>query len=1167
MEGKIGSIGRTLELPMSDELVPLSLNRLAAWISREYQERGSIFGLSKALFFRPRGDEPWAPSVFGARLETPVGVAAGPHTQMAQNLVIAWLSGARVMELKTVQVLDALTIARPCIDMEDEGYNVEWSQELKLAQSYREYLNAWVLIHALHRQWGLPGSPGVLFNASVGYEMKGLMSPAMQTFMAKIQDISADLPDAIRAVSPYFPAVCEAEIPARMCHSVTLSTMHGTPPAEIEALALHLLEGQGLHTFVKLNPTLLGREGVRGTLARLNFREVVVPDAAFEHDPTWDAAEPMLWRLQARAAALGLVFGVKLTNTLEVLNHRGVFPASEGQMYLSGRPLHAISVQVAALISTAFSGRLPMSFAGGADAFRVAPLLAGGMQTVTTCSDLLKSGGYGRLPQYLEELDRAWGDARDAEEFAVKVRAARPTWSAALAEALGAEAADLAERLAATDRPLREVCAAWALAQGCDPAASWEAVVRLSQTQNLAHYATHIVEDDRLNHDFVSASRTKSAKPLGFVDCISAPCTDACAVDQEVPAYMRAVREGDWARAVEVVRAENPLGATLSHICDRQCQTHCVRTHYDQPLLIREVKRAILSHERRATGRRPAAPTGRKVAVVGGGPLALCAVRELHGAGYACTIIERSARLGGTVAATIPAWRLPDRALQADFRALEELGVEVQRGVALGRDTTLAELRAAYDAVLLATGAQVGKRLGLPGDDAPGVMDAFGFLARVKAGEASDLGARVAVIGAGDVAMDAARTAWRMGREVVVLYRRTAAEAPADPEELQGLLDEGIPLRELVAPVALRLEGGRLAGLQVQRMELGPKGSDGRRGVQPVEGAFEELALDSLLVAVSQRSELEWASELTLHRWGAIAVDPVTSETSLSGVFAGGDVADDGPASAVRACGDGKRIAAALRARFEGELDCPHEALPLADYAALDVKKARRAFPVAVPHLHGAARQSFAPVMQTLSEPAARAEAERCLDCDTYCSTCVTVCPNRAIFTYFVEPFKVDYPRLEVSNETIQYGGMETHQVAQAPQVAIMADWCNQCGNCATFCPTSGKPWRDKPRLYLSAHEYAGDSHNAWLLRTTPERWTLLAKFDGAEHSLVAEGDVLRYRAYGVESRFQGLYFVGASALSADASPHSLATAALMIAFLRGLRASASYLGEAAREA
>ncbi|MBN2797622.1 MAG: FAD-dependent oxidoreductase [Deltaproteobacteria bacterium] len=1152
---------------MSDELVPLSLDRLAAWIAAELEQRDALFGVPRRLFFTPVGGEPWAPTVFGERLATPVGVAAGPHTQLAQNIVLAWLTGARVIELKTVQVLDELEIARPCIDMQDEGYNVEWSQELRLPASYREYLNAWVLIHALHKRLGFPGDgPGVLFNASVGYEMKGLLSPTVQAFLARIKDIGPDLQDAIDAVRPHLPEVCDIAIPTAMCTTVTLSTMHGTPPSEIEALALHLMEAQGLHTAVKLNPTLMGPDFVRGTLHRLGFTDVTVPDAAFGHDPTWDAAEPMLRRLEARGLELGLVFGVKLTNTLEVLNHRGVFPPNEAQMYLSGRPLHAIAAAVAARISGAFGGRLPMSFAGGADAFRIAPLLAGGLQTVTVCSDLLKSGGYGRMSQYLEELDRVWGDARDAEALAVKTDALRADFPEVVVRLFGAEGEELARRVQATDRDLSETVGQWCVEHGRDARATRDALVAQCRVRNLSAYAASLQTDPQLHKDFVDTAETKSARPLGFLDCIAAPCTEACAVDQDVPSYMRAVRQGDWAAAVEVVRSENPLGATLSHICDRRCQDACVRTLIDQPLMIREIKRAILSHEGQRTVRRPAAPTGQRVAIVGAGPLGLCAARELQQAGYACTVFDRADRPGGTVAATIPSWRLPHRIIHQDWRVLEQLGVALRFGQALGGDLTLEGLRADYDAVILATGAQVGKRLGLDGEDAEGVFDAFGFLARVRAGLAARLGEKVAVIGAGDVAMDAARTAWRLGHEVVVLYRRTLDEAPADPEELEGLLEEGIPVRTLVAPVALLTRGGVLRGLRVQRMELGPKGADGRRRPEPVEGAYEELAVDSLLVAVSQRSDLAWADGLELNRWGAIVTDATTGETSMDGVYAGGDVADDGPASAVRACGDGKRLAASVRARSEGAQVQGVEPLPRADYAALELRRARRQFAPSPLHLPADGRRHFGEVAQTLPDALAQAEAARCIECDSYCSACVSVCPNRSLFTYFVTPGQLKLPSIEVGKSGVVVGVGATLSVTQGPQVALMADWCNQCGNCTTFCPTAGRPWHDKPRLYLDPAEYAGDEDNAWLLRRVDGTLSLRGKVRGVEHLLERRGPRLRYRSQGVEVEFEGTAFSGARVTDAPVGTViSLDTAGFMLVFLDGLEASAGHLIAAAR--
>ncbi len=361
---------------MSDRFHPISMEQLTHWVFTELDQKDSLFNIPRAAFFVPRRDHRFRLREHGVELDTPFGVAAGPQSQMAQNIVAAWLAGARVIELKTIQTLDQLDVNKPCIDVTDEGYNVEWSQELRVHQSFDEYLRAWVLIHALHRRFGWPGeTPGFLFNMSVGYNLEGILAPNVQWYFAAMTDASAWLPAYLDIVARYEPGVLDVPVPARLSDTITLSTMHGCPPDEIERISEYLLVDKGLHTSVKCNPTLLGPELVRTIVNDdLGFGDVPIPDAAFGHDLKYVDAVPMFRRLQRVAADRGLGFGLKLSNTLEVENWRTVFDR-DPTMYLSGRPLHAVTANLALRLSEEFDGGLPVSFAGGADAFNAPGLL------------------------------------------------------------------------------------------------------------------------------------------------------------------------------------------------------------------------------------------------------------------------------------------------------------------------------------------------------------------------------------------------------------------------------------------------------------------------------------------------------------------------------------------------------------------------------------------------------------------------------------------------------------------------------------------------------------------------------------------------------------------------------------------------------------------------
>jgi len=1110
---------------MSDRLEPLPFSVLAGWIVSGLERERSILGLPLDLAFRPRDGDRFRTAVSGHALETPFGVAAGPHSQMAQNIVAAWLCGARFVELKTVQTLDRLEIPRPCIWMGDEGYNVEWSQELTVEESFDQYLQAQVLIHALHRRLGFPGErPGVVLNASVGYDLAGLRQPNMVWFLGRLKECREQVEAARSEVAALLPEAAEVEIPTFLADTVTLSTMHGCPPEEIGRIATHLMREWGFHTTVKLNPTLLGPERVRHILHdRLGWSHVEVPDAAFAHDLRWAEAVDLLHALQAEAAAAGVDLSVKLSNTLQVEHRGGLFPPGERSMYLSGRPLHALTVTLASELARAFDGALPMSFAGGADAFNAPHLLAAGMTTVTSCSDLLRPGGYSRLRQYVETT----------------------------AEAMAAVGA---ENLAAF--ALLSDAAAGGTAEGAAAAC----------LANLGRHAERVLSIPELHRDTFDRAHAKTSRPLGPFDCTSAPCTDSCQVGQRVPEYMRLVEARRFAEAAAVIREDNPLPRILGRACTRPCEGPCVRTHYDEPLAIREVKRFATDREAASAAAPPPPETPRaRVAVVGAGPCGLAVASELAPAGYAVTLVERHRFTGGMVAGTIPGFRADPEAVEWDLDRVAALGVELWLGTEVGRNLLFDELRDAFDLVVVSGGAQEGLKLGIPGEEAAGVLDGLDLLRAVRRGASLQLGARVGVVGGGDVAMDCARTARRLGAErVAILYRRTVAEMPAQGEELEAAREEGVDLVELVAPRRVLTRGGRVAGLECARMRLGPPDSSGRPRPEEIPGSTLELELDALVVAIGQRARLGYldGTGIAVNRSGFLEVDPDTLETSLPGVYAGGDVVGDGPATIVRACGDGRRIAAAIRRRVEGyEAECRRPERP--DVVELLGRRARRLKGVMAPEVHPDDRVHFAEVVGGLTEEDAVREASRCLHCDLMCSTCVTVCPNRALFSWESAPLELPVLELALeSGELVPVAGRR-FVVEQPLQVAVLADLCNQCGNCVTFCPRAGSPFRDKPRVVLDPGLLAAERDNAFRFLGDDRGLTVEGRWGGETHRLRVDGG-LSYRSPRLVATLDPatLDLLEASPRGAwrEADRVDLTPCAIMVALARGLPAQLPHL-------
>ncbi len=426
---------------MSD-LAPYPLAALARRMLREIDARQSIFDLPARKFVLgdPRRD--LSVRFHGHTAAAPFGPAAGPHTQLAQNIVLSWLAGGRVMELKTVQINDRLTIPRPCIDMQTLGYNVEWSQELTLEESLEEYVKAAMLIRILEASGRLALAPGFgrsVFDMSVGYDLAGIRSGRVQAFIRGMMDATPVVERLRRELPAELGPLRDLDFPTRLSDTLTLSTFHGCPPEEIEAMVAHLMREHGLACVVKLNPTLLGATEVRRLLHdALGYAELRVPDAAFEKDTTWEQAAAFMDRLDGTARSLGLGgVGVKFSNTLIVENHRSFFPASERVMYLSGPPLHVLALHLVRRLRRSFGDRFPVSFSAGIERANFPDAVALGLAPVTVCTDLLKTGGYGRGAGYFEELARRMDavGATTVDEFIVRAYQEGETGPADLAAA------------------------------------------------------------------------------------------------------------------------------------------------------------------------------------------------------------------------------------------------------------------------------------------------------------------------------------------------------------------------------------------------------------------------------------------------------------------------------------------------------------------------------------------------------------------------------------------------------------------------------------------------------------------------------------------------------------------------------------------------------------
>jgi putative selenate reductase len=973
---------------MSDRMRPVPFRELLLRSLAEYRAKKSIFDVPAEHFWHPATQA--RTRIFTSQAANPVGPAAGPHTQLGQNIIASWLAGGRYIELKTVQKLDTLAVEKPCIDAADEGYNVEWSTELTLEQAYDEYLKAWFLVHVLHALMGGDADAGTLFNMSVGYDMPGLTTEKMDLFISRLMDsgkeplfarfreelaaLAAD--DRLLAGTPWrdrLPLLRQLadRISPRLCSSVTLSTMHGCPPGEIESICTYLLEKKGLDTLVKLNPTLLGFEAAREITAAHGYGTVALKPEGFSKDLQYADAVPMLKRLLAVGRKEGRHFGAKLSNTLAAANTRGVLPG--GEMYMSGRALYPLTIRLAARLADEFKGALPLSFSGGISAWNIAAVLAAGIRPITVATDLLKPGGYGRmkeLAQIAEGVPGAWN--------MTSVDAAK----------VGSAAADAAEA------PF-------------------------------------------LAKDFRGTQAVHVEGPLPLFDCFVAPCMHACPIHQDVPEYVHLAGEGRFEEAFAAIYRRNPLPFMTGYLCDHQCTENCTRLDWEGSVRIREVKRISAEEGYRAfrasgaLARHLGAPRGVKAAVVGAGPAGMSAAAFLAREGFQVHVFEREEEAGGIVRWLLPPFRIPQGAVEKDVALLRDHGVVFHFGQS--PQPSVSQLKAqGYRYVLAAIGAESDRGIGVDG-----AREVLSFLRQFRRNPADlRLGASVVVVGAGDTAMDAARAASRCPgvKEVRIVYRRSREEMPATREEYASALEEGIRFHFLRAPETLNN-----GVLSCRVMELGPADESGR--ARPVAtGAAETFPASTVITAVGAEVDANALERLGL---GGGTVDPLTQETGIPGVFLMGDAAQ-GAATIVKAIASARRAVDAICARENGGRE------PAWDLPAENTARLR------------ALRDHLAPVsVAGADDRTTRAiEAQRCLGCRALCVKCVEVCPNRA-------------------NTIVRAGD----GFRDEGQIVHLDAFCNECGNCATFCPWEGRPYRDKLTVFAAEEDFRDSTNPGFFLQ------------------------------------------------------------------------------------
>lgn len=967
---------------MSDIMRPIGFGRLVNWILTEYQTEGTVFGIKKIVQY-PAGN---AAPIFEEKIESVFGPAAGPNSQLTQNIVASYLAGARFFELKTVQKMDgeelSACVNKPCIVAEDECYNCEWSTELTVPQAFDEYVKAWFLCKLLAREWDLGDPDAFVFNMSVGYDLEGIKTEKIDAYIEGMKDASEtpvwkECMEWTLAHLELFQKVDAAYVKAIspvVSRSITESTLHGCPPDEIERIATYLLTKKKLNTYIKCNPTLLGYDFARKRLDALGFDYIAFDDHHFVEDLQWADAVPMLKRLIALGVDLGLEFGVKLTNTFPVDVKAGELPSEE--MYMSGRALYVLTIEVARRIAKEFAGNLRISYSGGADFFNIESLYDAGIWPVTMATTLLKPGGYERFAQIATVFDKKSLSVFDGVDVAA-------------VEALSADA----EENAYYKKPVKPL----------------------------------------------PSRKMKRSVPL--IDCFTAPCSDGCPIHQDIPAYLNAMEEGDAKKALSIILERNALPFITGTICPHTCGDKCMRNHYEEALRIRDVK--LQAAEGAYDEVQPALKargtvTDKKVAVIGGGPAGLSVASFLGRFGIPVTIYERAAALGGVVRQVIPEFRIASESIDKDVSLCTAYGAEVKCGVNVSDPSAL--LQGGFTDVVIAVGAWEKGDAHLQYGEA---MNAIEFLAWCKetghgtnpsaSGIKVEYGKDIVVIGGGNTAMDVARAAKRLPgvEHVRLVYRRDRRNMPADEEELVEALHDGVEFMELLSPV-----GVKDGVLECAVMELGPRDESGRRA--PVDtGKKTSVPASLLITAVGERVDTS-----LFEAAGAALNDrhlPVLDEqlqTTVAHIYAAGDC-KAGPATVVKAIADAQKVASGIAGVT---FDAMKEDNVLKDAAAVKER-------------HGVLAKACTPGYCDCD----CTDASRCLNCPTVCEACVEVCPNRA-------------------NVAITVPGM------RARQILHIDGMCNECGNCAVFCPYDSRPYKDKLTLFWSKEDMENSENEGFLI-------------------------------------------------------------------------------------
>ena len=532
-------------------------------------------------------------------------------------------------------------------------------------------------------------------------------------------------------------------------------------------------------------------------------------------------------------------------------------------------------------------------------------------------------------------------------------------------------------------------------------------------------------------------------------DC-RGPCVLNCPASVNAQGYIQAIARGDDKEAVRILKERLPIPASIGRVCPHPCEGGCRRQMVEEPISISYLKYFAADRVIAQGGYLPpkAAATGKRVGIIGGGPGGLTAAYYLSLKGHRVTIVDAMPQMGGMLRYGIPEYRLPKKVLDEEIAEIASLGVEMKNNFRIGVDATFEEFKSRYDAVVVAIGAWSSMPIGCPGEDLDGVLGGIDFLQRVALGERPDIGDKVAIVGGGNTAMDACRTAVRLGaKEVYVVYRRTEAEMPAEQLEIDEAREEGVIYKFLTNPAEIVGEDGKVKEMKLQIMELGEPDESGRRRPVPVEGKFETLPVTCVISAIGQKANVAGFEGIELNRKGIIAADETSDRTSVEGVFAVGDATNQGASIAIEAIGEARRCAKVVDLYLHG-VQVPYQKTYLSvknvspEYFADYIKLPRAKMPTRPAEER---KHDFQEINLGFSEAQARAEAARCLDCGCHdFAECKLIrCAN----LYELQPERIQ--RLKGDGE-----GKVHPSYKEKRLVAIERDQgkCILCGQCVRLC-------------------------------------------------------------------------------------------------------------------